>query len=45
MAFATIINPRPRVGGRRVIVVGLCMCVCVRVCVGVGEEVKGEKSL
>ena len=24
-----VINPRPRVGGRRVIVVGLCVCVCV----------------
>ena len=23
------INPRPRVGGRRVIVVRLCVCVCV----------------
>ena len=24
-----IFNPRPRVGGRGVIVVGLCVCVCV----------------
>ena len=24
-----LVNPRPRVGGRRVIVVGLCVCVCV----------------
>ena len=30
---ACIFNPHPRVGSRRVIVVGLCVCVCVCLCV------------
>ena len=30
---ACIFNPHPRVGSRRVIVVGLCVCVSVSVCV------------
>ena len=34
----TIINPRPRVGGRGVIVVGLCVCVCVCVCLYGGSK-------
>ena len=29
MIVSYIINPRPCVGGRRVIVVDLCVCVCV----------------
>ena len=42
----SLVNPRLRLGGRRVIVVGVCVCVCVcarvraRVCPSVRPSVR-----